>query len=156
MSGGSKIKPYRAPNYIVVRQTETLRVRRQQMIARAATPPPLPLPAPIKKSIPDTPSFNQFAYSVLLIAIMAGVAVATPFINWMFLVYGVLAVIVRLPSRIVFISAFVCIIVTAISSAFSRESLSNTFAIMTFYFMLIGLVRAILEVRPHDLAEGKP
>lgn len=147
VAGGKGIKPYRPPRQRIREQSEAMQVQRQRMITYTAKPPALPLPKPIKKSVPDTPTFNQFAYSVLLIAIMSVVAIATPFINWMFLVYGLLAIIVRLPSRIIFLSALVCLVIVMISSALARSSIADTFAIMTFYFMVVGLIRAILELR---------
>jgi hypothetical protein len=149
VAGGTKLKPYRHPpvQQRLREQSEVLRAHRQRAIAYTAKPPAPPLPQPIKKSVPDTPSFNQFAYSILLIAIMSAIAIATPLINWMFLVYGLLAIVARVPSRLIFVSALICLTIIAISSALSKESTANIFAIMTFYFILIGLLRAVLELR---------
>jgi hypothetical protein len=159
VSGGTKIKPYRQvvrPNmHVYVTQSQALQARRQKMIAYTAKPPALPLPQPIKRNVPDNPAFNQFAYSLLLVAVMSAIAIATPLINWMFLAYGILAVIIRLPGRLIFISALLCIVITAISSAFSRASTADTFAVMAFYFMVIGLVRAVIEQRRQTIVGNK-
>jgi hypothetical protein len=155
VSGGGNIKPYRAPKQRAIRQSELLQAHRQRMIAYTAKPPALPLPNPIKKNIPDTPGFNQFAYSFLLISVMSAVAVATTYINWMFLLYGILAVIMRFPSRIIFVSALICFVIVIMSSVVSKNSLANTFAVMAFYFMVIGLIRAILELHNPDLGSIK-
>jgi hypothetical protein len=146
-AGGKRRPPQRAafPN------AQELQARRARLIAIAAKPPPLPLPEPLNKTVPDTAFFNQLAYSVLLIAILAVVSIATNFINWAFLAYGIAAVILRLPSRIIVISALVCLVIIPVTTALSRNSLADTFSVMTFYFLLIGLIRAGLELRREDL-----
>lgn len=147
--GGGKPSPRR--QHAVFLDARELQLRRQRLISLAAKPPALPLPEPISRNVPDTALFNQLAYSVLLIAVLAVVSVATSFINWAFLVYGVAAVILRLPSRIIFSSALICLIIVPVTTTLSRATLADTFSVMTFYFLLIGLVRAGLELRRDDL-----
>lgn len=126
---------------------EAMQARRERLIRLAANPPQLPVPAKLAPAVPDTPTFNLIAYSLLLISILAVVSVATAWINWAFLVYGLLAVAARLPSSQMFVAALISLVIIPLTTILQRESLANIFAVMTFYFLVIGLVRAMLELR---------
>jgi hypothetical protein len=126
---------------------DQLQERRKQLITLAADPPPLPVPAPLAPVMEHNPSFNLLAYSVLLIAVLGIVSVATNYINWAFLAYGLLAVAARLPSTQMFVAALISLVLIPISSALQRNSLASSFSVMTFYFLVIGLIRASLELR---------
>jgi hypothetical protein len=140
-AGTRRLEPaFKHGSQAALRDYQLLRQRRQQLIDLAAKPPPLPGTA-------DRPTFNQLAYSVLLIAIIAAAAIATTYINWIFLAYGGLAVLTRLPSSQMFVAALVSLIIIPISTSLQRNSLASIFSIMTFYFLLIGLIRAGLELR---------
>lgn len=136
----------RSARHPIFESIDSLQIHRNHLIRLAARPPTLPLPAQLKP-VPDSVWFNQLAYSVLLIAILAVVAVASNLINWAFLIYGLTAVVLRLPSRLIFASALICLVIIPITTALARHSLANVFSVMTFYFLLIGLVRAMLELR---------
>jgi prolipoprotein diacylglyceryltransferase len=130
--------------------------RRQQLIDIAAAPPPMSVATKVlPPRVTESNNFNQIAYSVLLIAILAIVAVGTNFINWEFLVYGVLAVLARLPSTQMFVAALISLVLIPVTTIFQRNSLANTFSVMAFYFLLIGLVRASLELRRDSKSNKK-
>lgn len=153
-SGSRKLRPSRqSSHYVLQEHAIALQQRRQRMIALTARPPAVPLPPPIQNNA-DNVTFNQLAYTVLLVAIMASISIATSFINWAFLVYAVLAVIVRLPSRLIFTSALICLVIIVIASSLSRSNFVNGFAVMTFYYMAIGLIRAILELRRENRSKS--
>lgn len=155
-AGGQQLRPtVRRANRAVVANYEAMHARRQQLIRLAAEPPRLPLPAGLAPAVPDTPTFNQFAYSLLLIALLAAISVGTNLINWAFLVYGLLAVAARLPSSQMFVAALLCLVIIPLTTALHREPLANTFAVMTFYFLVIGLIRAALELRRDNRKLGK-
>jgi hypothetical protein len=142
-SGTHRLEPaYRRGHQAAIRDYHALRERRNYAITRAADVPRLPLPAPV-----DTPLFNKLAYIVLLIAFLAAVAIGTSLINWAFLVYGILAVILRQPSDQIFMAALVTLVIIPITSALQRGTLANDFSVMAFYFLVIGLIRASLELR---------
>jgi hypothetical protein len=125
-----------------------LKQRRQQLVDTAATPPPIPLAnIVLPPKIVENNHFNQIAYSVLLIALLAIIASTTNFINWEFLAYGLLAILARLPSTQMFIAAIFSIIIVPIALTLQRGTIANNFSVMAFYFLLIGLLRSALELR---------
>jgi hypothetical protein len=143
--------PRQRPRTINQRFIDDYRVvnnRRQQLIDIAAKPPSMPVATKVlPPRVTENNNFNQIAYSVLLISILAAVAVGTNFINWEFLIYGVLAVLARLPSTQMFVAALISLVLIPVTTVFQRNSLANTFSVMAFYFLLIGLIRASLELR---------
>ena len=147
-AGSQQLRPtvHRA-NQTMVANFETIKDRRNQLIEIAADPPRLPMASKLTSGASDSPTFNQIAYSVLLIAILAAIAVGTSFINWAFLIYGILAVAARFPSTQMFVAALICLVMIPLTTSLQRVSLANTFSVMTFYFLVIGLVRACLELR---------
>jgi hypothetical protein len=149
--GSRRLAPRQQARIINQRFIDDYRVvnkRRQQLIDIAAKPPAMPVATKILPPIvTESNNFNQIAYSVLLISILAAVAVGTNFINWEFLIYGVLAVLARLPSTQMFVAALISLVLIPVTTVFQRNSLANTFSVMAFYFLLIGLIRASLELR---------
>jgi hypothetical protein len=105
------------------------------------------LQARLKPDRGDQLNFNQFAYGVLLIAVLAVIGIGTGFINWAFLLYGVTAVGLKQPSNQIFMCALICLVIIPISTLLQKGTVANTFSVMTFYFLLIGLIRASLELR---------
>src|SRR5579884_677093 len=134
-AGTHSLEPaYERGRQAALRDYQTLRARRQQLIDVVAAPPPLPGAKKVAPLYSGSPSFNQFAYSVLLIAVLAAVAIATSWINWEFLIYGALAVLARLPSSQMFIAALINLLIIPVATIFKRDSLANTFSVMAFYF----------------------
>jgi hypothetical protein len=134
-------------NQRLISDFQVMRERRQQLIDIAAAPPRFPVPAKMVPAIvSNNPSFNQIAYSVLLISVLGVISIGTNYINWSFLVYGVLAVLIRLPSSQMFVASIISLILIPITTALQRNTLANTFSLMTFYFLFIGLVRTGLEL----------
>ncbi len=156
LAGGQLPPSVHRANQKIVANYDAMRARRKQLIRLAADPPRLPVPAKLAPAVPDTATFNIVAYSVLLISILAFIAVATNYINWAFLAYGILAVAARLPSSQMFVSALICLAIIPLTSLLQRESLGNAFAVMTFYFLVIGLTRAVLELRRDNKMAAKP
>jgi hypothetical protein len=154
--GNSSWRPVvaRANKNALVQYSE-LQKRREQLIQLAADPPQLPVPAVFAPTVADNPSFNQVAYSVLLIFVLGFVSISTNYINWAFLIYGPLAVAARLPSTQMFIAALISLVLVPITSALQRNTLASTFSVMTFYFLVIGLMRASLELRRDNRKSSK-
>jgi hypothetical protein len=135
-------------NQRLISDFQVMRERRQQLIDIAAAPPRFPVPANIVPAIAsNNPGFNQIAYSVLLISILGAISIGTNYINWSFLIYGILAVLARLPSSQMFVAGLISLILIPITISLQKATLSDTFSVMTFYFLLIGLMRLGLEIR---------
>lgn len=62
--------------------------------------------------------------------------------------FGVIVVVLRVDSRLSFGLALVCLIQVPALSAMGRGKLSESFAVYTFYFLIIGAVELLLEDQP--------
>ena len=87
------------------------------------------------------------AYDLFLITLLGYVAIGTPYVNWVFLAYALVALIFRLSSQRFFRSALICLILIPTLSALRRGALAETFAIFAFYFLAIGVIRAMFELK---------
>jgi hypothetical protein len=95
------------------------------------------------------PTFNAntFAYDLLIIVVLGFISFVSVWVNWAFLAYGIYTLVRRLPSQRIFVSALVCLIFVPILNILHRSTLSNSFAVFTFYFLVFGLIRACIELR---------
>jgi hypothetical protein len=90
---------------------------------------------------------NEFAYDLGIIVILGFISFVSALVNWAFLAYGIYALARRLPSQRIFVSALMCLVFIPILNILHRSSLSNSFAVFTFYFLVFGLIRACIELR---------
>jgi hypothetical protein len=135
-------------NKLMIDDYRYVKKRRQHYIDLVAAPPPMPI---AKKVLPaevtENNKLNQISYNILIIAILAGIGSVTNFINWEFLIYGIVVILVRLPSTQMFMAAIMSLMIIPLTSFLHKAGLANDFSVIAFYFLLIGLVEAALELR---------
>jgi hypothetical protein len=102
-----------------------------------------------RSKVLSLPTFNAntFAYDLLTIVILGFISFVSTWVNWAFLVYGIYAFVRRLPSQRIFASALVSLVFVPILNILHRSTLSSSFAVFTFYFLVFGLIRACIELR---------
>ena len=119
-----------------------------ETIRRATTPPIKVELNPVRVTIvPKTSFLDGFAYELLFIMIAAMVSSFTGYRDWVFLAYLVMALVLRVSSQRIFRSALFCLVLVPLLLQFHKDGLADMFAIFTFYFLSIGVVRAIIELR---------
>ena len=90
---------------------------------------------------------NGFAYDLLIITALSFVSIGTSLRDVAFLVYLIVALVKRWDSQKMFRSALFCLVLIPILQALNRVPAADMFAIFTFYFLCIGVVRAIIELK---------
>lgn len=90
---------------------------------------------------------NGVAYDLIMIVVLGFIAIGTAYRDWAFLVYLILVLALRIPSQRVFRSALLSLVLIPIVLSLHRQGLGQDFAIFAFYFMAIGVIRAIIELR---------
>lgn len=95
----------------------------------------------------EIPFFNVVVYDFFFVALIGIASSLTGFINWMFLVYGIGALLLRASSQRMFSSALMSLVIIPIATELQREEVADTFAVMTFFFLLIGLIVATIELK---------
>ncbi len=123
-------------------------------VLRRATTPPVHItfnPVHITKTEVAKKSFlDGFAYDLLFIALAFFVSLATPFRDWLFLGYLLMALVFRVSSQRIFRSALFCLVAIPLLTQLKRLDAADSFAVFTFYFLSIGVLRAIIELRHDD------
>jgi hypothetical protein len=85
-----------------------------------------------------------FAVGVGVLIVLSGAELADKLIG----VFGVLAVVLRLDSRVSFVLALIMLIDIPIFQALNRPSIAENLAVFAFYFLLIGVIGTLLESQP--------
>jgi uncharacterized membrane protein len=136
--------PSRASRRAVIFHSELLRIRSERFdIWRDQMPV---VKAGIEKGQVDNWT-NTIAYGLLIVTILGAISAVTSFVNWAVFIYAVIVLIIKLPSQRIFTAALISLVLIPCTSALHRNTLANDFAVITFYFLLIGLIRAIIESR---------
>lgn len=137
--------PTRQARRLLVMRSELIRVRSKQMDNLRAQIPKATQEG-IRTAQVNNLS-NTLAYGLLIVTILTAIAATTSLINWAFLVYGIIVIAIKLPSQRIFTAALISLVLIPLTTLLNRNGLANDFAVVAFYFMLVGSLRAILEVR---------
>ncbi len=144
----AKPKPKAVPKHLAYRP---IIMPAAEVIQRSFTPPVRVTFNPVKITKTEAPTkksfLDGFAYDLLFIAVAFFVALATPFRDWLFLAYLVAALGFRVSSQRIFRSALFCLVLIPVLTQLKRSDAADSFAIFTFYFLCIGVIRAIVELR---------
>ena len=126
-------------------------IRKNYQTARNIVDPSTVWPQRITKIHPKAakfiPYFNYLAFDLFVVVSLGVVASATDLINWAFLAYGLLVLILRTDSQRLFSAALISLVIIPGATIANRTDTVDDFAVMTFYFLLIGLIRAVIELR---------
>ena len=103
---------------------------------------------PVKVTkVPKQTFLDGFAYDLLFIVVAMFVSLASPLRDWLFLLYLIAAIVFKIGSQRIFRSALFCLVLIPVLTVLKRADTADTFAVFTFYFLAIGVVRAIIELR---------
>ena len=80
------------------------------------------------------PAFNVFAYDMFFVTVIGILSLVTPLINWVFLAYGILVLVLKIDSQRLFSSALICLVIIPAATILSQDGIADTFAVMAFYF----------------------
>lgn len=103
--------------------------------------------APTKPSKPKNKFLSMLStLAIVLLAVAVGFALfdaATG--QWIVVAGGIVALILRIDSRMLFGAALFCLVMIPIMTIAGREALSENYALYTFILLAIGTVRAMIE-----------
>ncbi len=137
------------PRTVDVRRVKMRKLFRPagRIVRRAVEPPVRIQFKPVKVTPTTKHSFiDSFAYDLLFISISAFLYGNIPYSDGLFLAYLLAALIFKISSERVFKSALFCLVLIPLSTFMHRQELANSFAIFTFYFLSIGVIKAIMEL----------
>lgn len=142
-------------NEVISGRSSFLDLRRINMMKpasetiRRATTLPIKLefnPVQVTK-VPKTSFLDGTAYELLFIMIAAIISSFTGYRDWVFLAYLLMALALRVSSQRILRSALFCLVLIPILLQLHKDGLADMFAIFVFYFLSIGLLRAMIELR---------
>lgn len=100
-----------------------------------------------KPKTPKRKLLNMLSYvGIAVMAIAVGFALfdaATG--QWIVLAGGIVALMLRVDSRLLFGAALFCLVMIPVMTIAQREALSENYAIYTFILLVIGTIRAMIE-----------
>lgn len=105
----------------------------------------IPQPSAVKLSASNL-YLGGLAYDMLLLTVLTIVAATTNYRDLAFLGYLIIVLVFQIASRRIFLLALITLTSIPLLLAFHKTALADTYAIFAFYFMAIGLIRAVIEL----------
>jgi hypothetical protein len=88
---------------------------------------------------------NAIAYDSLIIVVFGYVAYVSKWILFVVAAYTIIVLLFKFASRRMFISATICLVLSAILKLLQRAELTKSFLELTVFFISIGAIRMVFE-----------